>query len=88
VNKTSTEIEEEVEAALEAMFVERSIGGDVIPPAGGKLYKSLIESTIRGVFPEAFRVSVTTPAGDTSLTEGQVATLGAITATINLVTGP
>ncbi len=89
VNKTADEIEEEIEAALESMFAVRPIGGDIVPPATtGKLYKSMIESTIRSVFSEAFRVSVTLPAGDTSMTNAQVATLGTVTATINLVTDP
>lgn len=89
VNKTQAEIEAEIETALEELFAEHPIGGDIIPPATtGKLYKSLIESTIRGVFPEAFRVSVSAPSGDTSLANGEVATLGTVTPTINLVTGP
>lgn len=88
-NKTTAEIEEDVEAALEALFASRAIGGDIIPPATtGKLYKSMIESTIRGVYPEAFRVSVSAPAADVSLTNGQVATLGTITPTINLIDDP
>jgi uncharacterized phage protein gp47/JayE len=89
VNKTTAEIEEDVEDALGDMFAAREIGGDIIPPADtGSLYKSLIESTIRGLYPEAFRVSVTTPAGDTALTNSQVAVLGTVTATINLVEDP
>jgi hypothetical protein len=92
VNKTSAEIEEEVEASLEALFASPTlnpIGGAIIPPATtGSLYQSLIESTIRETFDEAFRVSVSLPSGDTALSNGQVATLGTITATINLVSGP
>lgn len=87
-NKTTAEVEEAVEAKLEQMFASRRIGGDIISPATtGSLYGTLIESTIRETFPEIFRVVVTTPAGDTALGNGQVATLGTITATINLVTG-
>jgi hypothetical protein len=85
VNRTSAELDVEVEEALETMFSERPIGGDVIPPAAGALYHSLIESTIRGLYPDIFRVEVTTPSGDTTLTEGQVVTLGAVTPTINFV---
>lgn len=89
-NKTSSEIQEEVEAELEAMFAAREIGGDIIPPAlTGSLYKSLIESTIRGAFPDdAFRVTVSAPAGDTALANSEVATLGAVTATVNIVEAP
>ncbi len=88
VNKTAEEVEDEVGAALETMFATRPIGGDVISPAAGKLYKTMIESTIRGVYAQAFRVSVTTPSIDTALTEGQVAALGTVTATIHLVVDP
>lgn len=90
VNKTAGEVEADVAAALEALFASREIGGDIIPPATtGKLYKSLIESTIRGVYPDlAFRVSVTAPAADVSLTNSQVATLGTVTPTVHIVTGP
>ncbi len=86
VNKTAAEIEEDIETDLETMFSTRAIGGDIIAPATtGKLYKSLIESTIRSTFSQAFRVSVSLPSGDTSLANGEVATLGTVTATINIV---
>lgn len=88
-NKTSSEIQEEVEAALEDMFAEREIGGDIIPPAlTGYLYKSLIESTIRSTFGEAFRVTVSAPAADVSLGNDEVAVLGTVTPTINIVEAP
>lgn len=86
VNKTVEDIEEEVEEALEQMLAARKIGGDIVPPATtGSLYKSLIESTIRSLYTQAFRVSVSTPSGDTVLTQGQVATLGAVDGTIYIV---
>jgi hypothetical protein len=54
------------------------------------MFKSLIESTIRGVYPDdCFRVSVSAPAGDTALTNAQVAALGTVTATaVNFVSDP
>lgn len=91
VNKTSGAIESAVEAALAAMFAARPIGGDIIPPATtGALYTSLIESTIRGVFPDdTFRVSVTTPAtSSTAMGNADVAVLGTVTATVHLITDP
>lgn len=89
VNKTAAEIAEEVEAALEEMLAGREIGGDIVPPdSTGKLYTSLIESTIRSLYPQAFRVSVSVPTTDTSLANGEVAALGTVTATINLVVDP
>lgn len=87
VNKTSDEVEEEVEDALAAMFATRQIGGDIVPPATtGALYKSLIESTIRGVFPEAFRVAVSLPASDVALDNNEVAALGTVTPTVSFIT--
>lgn len=89
VNEDASEIEEAIEAALEAMFADRPIGGDIVPPATtGKLYQSLIVSTIRSVYPEAFRVTVSAPAADTDLDNGQVAVLGTVTPTINLIADP
>lgn len=88
-NKTTAQVQADVQSALEALFRNHPIGGDIIPPAlTGALYKSLIESTIRGIYPQVFRVSVSAPAGDTALTNGQVAVLGTITPTINIITDP
>lgn len=86
VNLTAAEVEAAVEDALEELFATRPIGGDIIPPAAtGSLYHSLVESTIRGVFPQIFRVTLAAPAGDTALTNAQVAVLGTVTATVNIV---
>lgn len=88
-NRTSLQVQADVLDALQAMFAARPIGGDIISPAAsGSLYKSLIESTIRGVYPEAFRVSVSSPAGDTALTNGQVAVLGIVTPTVTIEVDP
>ncbi len=83
VGELTADIEAAIETALGVMFAGRPIGGDVISPATtGKLYQSLITSTIKAVYPsDTFRVVVTAPAGDTALTIGQVATLGAVTCT-------
>lgn len=90
VGLTSTQIQDGIAAALGALFAVRPIGGDIIPPAAsGSLYHSLIESEIRRTYADhVFRVSVTTPAADTALTIGQVAVLGTITPTINLIQVP
>lgn len=88
-NKTAEEIEADVLSALESMIASRSIGGDIIPPATtGKLHVSLIESVIRNVFPQCFKVAVTLPAADVTLTNSQVATLGAVTATVHIMVDP
>jgi hypothetical protein len=91
LGKTAAEIEEEVEEALETMFAGRPIGGDIITPATtGKLYRSLIESTIRGLYAEAdaFRVSVSLPTDDPDIDNNEVATLGTITATVTIERDP
>lgn len=83
-------IEAAIQTALEQMFAARPIGGDVIAPATtGKLYQSLIASTIRNVYPaHTFRVSVSSPAGDTSLAINEVAVLGAVTPTVTMEVDP
>jgi len=89
-NKTAAEVAEDVEAALEAMFAAQPIGGDIVAPATtGQLYRSLIVSTIRAAFPDdAFNVTVSAPAGDTALTNAQVAAIGTVTPTITIVVDP
>lgn len=88
-NKTAADAAADIEKALEALFAARPIGGDIIAPATtGKLYRSLIQSTIQSVFPQAFNVVVSAPSGDTDLTNGQVAALGVVTPAITLVKDP
>lgn len=87
-NKTAAEAAADIEVALEALFAARPIGGDIAAPATGKLYRSLIESTILRVFPKAFNVVVSLPAGDTPLLKNEVAALGTVTPTVTLVVDP
>jgi hypothetical protein len=86
-NKTSAEIEAAIETALTDLLSTIPIGGDIIPPAlTGALYQSAIIGAIRSAFPEfIFRVTIATPAGDTSLTNSQIPLLGTVTPTINIV---
>lgn len=90
ISKTSAEIEDLVETALLEGLRTRPIGGDIIPPAlTGSIYKGWVEKTIlSSVEPYGFRVSVSAPAADTSLTNAEVATLGVVTPTINMVADP
>ncbi len=88
-NHSGATAAEVVETALETLFAARPIGGDIVSPATtGKLYRSLIQSTIQSVFPQAFDVSVSLPVGDTTLTNSQVAALGTVTASITIVADP
>ena len=49
----------------------------------------MIASTILSVFgDDAFKVTVSVPAGDTSLDNDEVAALGTITPTIHIVVNP
>lgn len=89
VNKTEAEVKAAVEDALEEMFSAREIGGDILTgDTTGNLYKSLIESTIRSTFDQAFRVSVSSPVGDTALDNDEVPALGTVTGTIVFVDDP
>ncbi len=89
-NVTAAEASDLVETALESLFAARPIGGDIVAPATtGKLYVSMLVSAILGTFPgDAFDVVVSAPAGDTALTNAQVAALGVVTPTITLVANP
>lgn len=88
-NRTSAQAQAEILKALQTLFAARPIGGDIIPPAlTGAVYQSLIESAIRAVYPQAFRVAVYAPAVDTPLGNGDVAVLGTVTGTINLIADP
>lgn len=87
VGETVPNIEAAIEAALTSLFENRPIGGDIIPPATtGKIYTSLIARTIEAVYPQhSFRVVLTSPASDTSLSLTQVATRGVLTPNVTLV---
>jgi phage-related baseplate assembly protein len=88
-SRSTSEIEDAVEAALLAMLATRPIGGDIITPgANGYVYLRLIEATIKGVSPYAFRVALTLPAADVELDPDEVAVLGTVTATITKVADP
>ena len=88
-NKTVAEVRTAVSAALGVLFSQRPIGGDAVAPATtGKIYQSDILATIVKAIPEGFRASVSAPSGDTALTAGQVAVLGAVTGTIHLEDDP
>ena len=87
--KTAAELEADVETALETLFKTRPIGGDLLDgEASGKLYRSLLESTIESSNDQAFRVELATPAVDVSLANEEVAALGTVTATTHLVVSP
>jgi len=77
-----------VQTALNSMFANEPIGGDIPAGATGYLHQSLIAATIKGISPLAFKVAVSLPSGDVALANNQVAVLGTVTPTITLVAGP
>lgn len=90
INKQASEIEADVEAMLEQELATRPVGGDITPPAStGYIYRGFLEATIlKAVSPYGYRVVVTTPAGDVSLANNQVAVPSTVTPTVNLIEGP
>jgi len=90
VNRSDAEVKTAIADAFARMLATQPIGGDVVPPATtGALYRTLVESTVRGVYPaDAFRVAVVAPAVDVALANNQVAVAGAVTGTIVFVDDP
>ena len=90
VGQTTGQIQAAISTALTNYFAARPIGGDIIPPATtGTLFAAEIAAVIGRVFPnQTFRVSVTLPASDVALTNGQVSVLGTVTGTVNLIPDP
>lgn len=93
---TDQQVKDAVAASLTAFMSNEPIGGDVLGVDPGKVFQSAIAAAIAAARQPAdsltalpiFRVSVTTPAGDTTLGEGEVPALGAVTATVTQVTPP
>jgi len=90
VGQTTAAIKAKIQADLEVMFAARPIGGDIIAPSTvGKLYQSLIASTIKASWPNhTFRVVVNSPAIDTALGTDEVATLSSVTGAVHLEVDP
>jgi hypothetical protein len=83
VNMTTGEVEAAVEDALEALFVERPIGGDIKAAVGsGFLYHSMLRGAFRETFGAHFvDVAVTLPAADVAIAANEVPVLGTVTVT-------
>lgn len=79
---TAAEAHDAIEAALQAWFAERPIGGDIEPPAtSGTLYVNMIEAAIKGTRADKItRVEVTVPASAVALTYDEKPTCGTVTA--------
>lgn len=79
------QIQSAIALALTAFMSAQPIGGNVIDANPGKVFQEAIGRAIGAVRPEIFRVAVSSPAGDTVLTQGQVPALGTVTPTITQV---
>lgn len=93
---TDVQISDAAALSITAFLSAQPIGGDVIDPDTGKVFKSGIEGAISSTRQPAnattklpiFRVVVSTPASDTDLALSEVAVPGTITPTITQVTPP
>jgi phage-related baseplate assembly protein len=83
---TTSEVEALVETALTSLFSNTPIGGHLVG-TNRRMYVDDISSAINAVRPEIFRVDVTVPAADFAVPIDNVAVLGTITPTVNLVAG-
>lgn len=83
---TPAQIQTQIASKLTTFMSSQPIGGNVIPPAVGKVFKDAIWTAIGATRPEIFHVVVTAPAGDVDVAEMQKPILGAVTCTaIHLV---
>ncbi len=90
IGLTDEQVETTIQTALETFFATHPIGGEIILPAGGKLYVDALRAAIADALPprSLVKLSITLPAADVSLAEDEVATLGTLTATaVHTVTG-
>lgn len=85
IPSTNTQTDDEVKAAvvlaLEQFIGTRDIGGDVISPATGKVYKSAIEDVVGSVIAGTIKRAVTVPSDDTSVAATEAPALGTVTCT-------
>lgn len=90
IGLTDQQVQDTIETALEDFFSTHPIGGEIIAPAGGKLYVDAIRAAIAEALPDrsVVKLTITLPAADVSLTASKVAVLGAPTCTaVHTVTG-
>lgn len=84
---TDTQIGDAVEDALTLLMSEMPIGGDVISPAVGKVYRAAIQACISDTIGYANLVNMTlaAPASDVEPTASEAPVVGTVTLTINRV---
>ncbi len=100
IGLTDSEIEAEVEEALELFMSTQAIGGEIISPATGKVYGSAIGLAIGAtklggdtddaarLADETVKLLITVPGGDTSVALTEAPVIGVVTATIHQIASP
>lgn len=83
---TTGEVQDAVEARLAEYFANSvPIGGHVISPATGRVYRNALIGQIEDVSSFIIKADVTTPSGDTTLATNAVPVLGVTTINVTLV---
>ncbi len=82
---TPAQLQSLIGVALVFYFSLLDIGGDVVPPDDGRLYVEAIEQVIGHASNGIVRVVVSLPASAVTLAANEVAVLGTITPTVNIL---
>jgi hypothetical protein len=74
--QSPSEVQTLIATRLGEFMAGQPIGGNVIAPAGGKVFVDAIRAVIAGTFPQIFHVALTVPAADVTLAITGVPVLG------------
>jgi hypothetical protein len=74
--QSPSQVQSLIATRLGEFMAAQPIGGNVIAPAGGKVFVDAIRAVIAGTFPQIFHVVLTVPAADVTLAITQVPVLG------------
>jgi phage-related baseplate assembly protein len=85
ISLTSLEIQNLIAAKLTSFMSTQPVGGNIIPPAAGMVFRDAIVAAIAATRAEIFHVTVAVPAADVAVADTEVPVLGTVTPTINLV---
>jgi hypothetical protein len=78
---TEAQIALAIQRAIVKFLAERPLGGDVIAPAGGKVFHNALRAAIMSARPEIYQVTISTPSDDTALIFSDAPVLGTAIAT-------
>jgi phage-related baseplate assembly protein len=81
-NLTNAQVQALVSLQLSRYFASLKIGGDIVPPAGGKVFVDAIRGEIRQASSAIFHATIAAPSSDVSIATTQVAVLGAVTTSV------